>query len=90
MTKEFLCHDCKTPAEIEGDEITNGVVAVYEKEGEKVEVFKCNQCFASNKKLNNFQKCEVYSRVVGYIRPVNQWHSGKQEEFAERKEYKAS
>jgi len=30
---------------------------------------------------------EVYSRVAGYFRPVNQWNRGKQEEFAERKEY---
>lgn len=30
---------------------------------------------------------EVYSRVVGYYRPVNQWNRGKQEEFAERKEF---
>jgi len=30
---------------------------------------------------------EVYSRVVGYFRPVNQWNKGKQEEFKERKEY---
>ena len=29
--------------------------------------------------------CEVYSRVVGYIRPVNQWNDGKQEEFKMRK-----
>ncbi|HOO70477.1 MAG TPA: anaerobic ribonucleoside-triphosphate reductase [Spirochaetota bacterium] len=30
---------------------------------------------------------EVYSRVAGYFRPVNQWNKGKQEEFRERKEY---
>ncbi len=30
---------------------------------------------------------EVYSRVVGYFRPVNQWNKGKREEFAERKTY---
>lgn len=29
-------------------------------------------------------KCEVYSRVVGYIRPVSQWNEGKQEEFKDR------
>jgi len=29
--------------------------------------------------------CEVFSRIVGYLRPVNQWNDGKQEEFAERK-----
>ncbi|MDD5604885.1 MAG: ribonucleoside triphosphate reductase [Dehalococcoidales bacterium] len=27
---------------------------------------------------------EVYSRVVGYFRPVRQWNKGKQEEFSER------
>ncbi len=27
---------------------------------------------------------EVYSRVVGYLRPVRQWNSGKQREFAQR------
>jgi len=30
-------------------------------------------------------KCEVYSRVVGYMRPVKQWNRGKQQEFADRK-----
>lgn len=33
------------------------------------------------------QKTEVYSRVVGYIRPVEQWNKGKQAEFCDRKEY---
>jgi len=33
-------------------------------------------------------KCEVYSRVVGYLRPVNQWNRGKQEEFRMRKTLK--
>jgi ribonucleoside-triphosphate reductase (formate) len=31
------------------------------------------------------QKCEVYSRIVGYIRPVEQWNAGKNEEFNDRK-----
>jgi len=31
--------------------------------------------------------CEVYSRVVGYLRPVNQWNAGKQEEFNARVTY---
>lgn len=33
-------------------------------------------------------RCEVYSRVVGYLRPVDQWNVGKQEEFKQRKEFK--
>lgn len=32
-------------------------------------------------------ECEVYSRVVGYLRPVNQWNKGKQEEFKVRKTF---
>lgn len=33
----------------------------------------------------NEQKCTVFSRIVGYLRPVDQWNDGKQEEFRERK-----
>jgi anaerobic ribonucleoside-triphosphate reductase len=31
--------------------------------------------------------CEVYSRVVGYLRPVDQWNDGKQAEFNIRKTF---
>jgi len=31
------------------------------------------------------EECEIYSRVVGYLRPVRQWNMGKQAEFAQRK-----
>lgn len=31
---------------------------------------------------------EVYSRVVGYLRPVGQWNDGKQEEYALRTRYR--
>lgn len=29
-------------------------------------------------------KADVYSRVVGYYRPVQDWNEGKREEFKER------
>ena len=29
-------------------------------------------------------KCEVYSRVCGYLRPINQWNEGKQAEWVDR------
>ncbi|HUW71707.1 MAG TPA: ribonucleoside triphosphate reductase [Candidatus Humimicrobiaceae bacterium] len=45
------------------------------------EHFHCPQCTVK-------QPCEVYSRIVGYLRPVSQWNTGKQEEFKERKEFK--
>ncbi|ACC98739.1 hypothetical protein Emin_1189 [Elusimicrobium minutum Pei191] len=30
-------------------------------------------------------KCEVYSRVCGYLRPTSNWNDGKREEFGMRK-----
>ncbi len=30
---------------------------------------------------------EIYSRIVGYFRPINQWNKGKHEEFGERKPF---
>lgn len=40
------------------------------------EHFTCPKCDA---------ECEVYSRIVGYMRPVRQWNAGKQQEFHDRK-----
>ncbi len=31
------------------------------------------------------QRCTVYTRIVGYLRPVEQWNGGKQSEYADRK-----
>ena len=42
------------------------------------EHFTCPDCGES---------CEVFSRVVGYISPVNQWNEGKTEEFKLRKTF---
>jgi len=33
--------------------------------------------------------CEIYSLIVGYLRPVSQWNPGKEAEFQKRKTYKA-
>lgn len=43
-------------------------------------------------KLENTKgsNCEVYSRVVGYLRPVQNWNKGKKEEFSMRKNMKMS
>lgn len=31
------------------------------------------------------QRTEIYSRIVGYIRPISQWNPGKQSEYKDRK-----
>ncbi len=33
------------------------------------------------------QQTEVFSRVVGYFRPVQNWNEGKKVEFGDRKVY---
>lgn len=43
----------------------------------------------NNKELRR-QPCEVYSRVVGYIRPVDQWNPGKQSEYGDRVTFESS
>jgi ribonucleoside-triphosphate reductase len=45
------------------------------------EIEKCPDCG---------KECEIWSRVVGYYRPVNHWNKGKQAEFGDRKEYSVS
>ena len=35
------------------------------------------------------ERTEVYSRVCGFFRPVQQWNKGKREEFRERVPFKA-
>ena len=42
------------------------------------EHFSCPECG---------ENCDVFSRVVGYISPVNQWNEGKTEEFKTRKTF---
>jgi len=43
------------------------------------EQFRCPKCG---------KEAEVYSRIVGYLRPVQNWNEGKREEFRERLEYR--
>ena len=33
--------------------------------------------------------CEVYSRIVGYLRPVRNWNKAKRQEFEDRQVYDA-
>lgn len=42
------------------------------------EHFKCPQCG---------ENTEVYSRITGYYRPVQNWNDGKTQEYKDRKEY---
>lgn len=79
MQEVIKCHDCSSGV-MEGARY-----AEYEVNG--VMYYKCAECYKKDTVLRNFRETEVYSRVVGYIRPVKQWNKGKQAEYKDRKEY---
>lgn len=71
---ELICWDCKEKITDQYHDFKNGFV-------------KCRSCHEKDSTLRNFRETEVYSRVVGYMRPVSQWNKGKKEEFKDRKEF---
>ena len=87
---EGKCHDCgkgvkvrifrddKEAIVIEGGAVYNPLRQTF---------LKCDNCFQKDSVLRNWRQIEVYSRVVGYIRPVSGWNKGKIEEFKQRKEF---
>jgi hypothetical protein len=83
------CHDCGVKIELKGDEIRNGQLLHFKEGSDDIWVFKCNSCYNApdGKELKKFRNCEVYSRVVGYIRPVQGWNKGKSLEYKQRKVY---
>lgn len=93
-TIKYACMDC-------GEELIATVTRVSETEMEidnviigvrksKVDlkdryVFKCPRCFVQDQNFGT--ECDVYSRVVGFMRPLKYWNNAKQEEFKQRKVY---
>jgi len=59
--------------------------ATYKRDGARL--YKCGACYEADPILR--QRTEVYSRVCGYLRPVEQWNVAKQQEFRDRAVYRA-
>ena len=94
ITYRGICHDCAKVIQVKATVNEEGTItieggSVYKiKQGlEELLFFKCDACFAKDHTLRNFKQCEVYSRVVGYLRPVAQWNKGKVAEWDVRKEF---
>jgi hypothetical protein len=89
-----FCHDCSKQVEVTATlrggeiEIVGGAVFKIKQGLEEKVILKCDTCYAIDKTLRNYRQCDVYSRVVGYLRPVNHWNKGKKAEFKLRKEFK--
>jgi len=90
---EGLCHDCKAETTVVArqleSEITIDGGAIYEGNETDPESFfvKCDRCFQKKPTLTHFQPVECYSRIVGYIRPVDNWNPAKRTEFGMRTPY---
>jgi len=92
---EGKCHDCgcdvtvvivRTGIEGQIFEVDGGALYNPNETMEPGGMFlKCNNCFTKNNTLENYQRNEVYSRIVGYLRPVTQWNEAKEVEFHNRK-----
>lgn len=89
------CHDCGVPVDVlctvkDSEFVISGGAVYNPKFGvppTEHTFFKCDECFQKDNVLHDFIPCEVYSRVVGYLRPVTSWNKGKVEEFKQRKEF---
>ena len=89
IPEDRICHDCHCLIEIDDKgNIKNGKLLKYKDGDEEYIVFKCNKCFKEDPALRNFRSAEVYDRVVGYLRPVQQWNKGKQEEYKNKVKFK--
>ena len=84
------CHDCGKEVYVKVDQDGKELVikggAVYFPKDNEVFV-KCDDCYQKDHVLRKYQKCDVYSRVVGYLRPVRNWNVGKQVEYKKRENY---
>jgi len=88
---EGKCHDCgeKTIINVkllkDGFEISGGALYHIPEIEEKSLYLRCVKCMEGEKLLRGYQPNEVYSRVVGYLRPVSNYNLSKQQEFKDRK-----
>lgn len=87
---EGYCHDCNIKVQVlctvntENEIIVSGGAAYKPRDRT---FLKCDACFSIDSTLRNYEECEIYSRVVGYLRPVKQWNKGKKAEWDARVEF---
>lgn len=90
---EGRCLDCQCPVTVTVVRVHDYSFAEY---AETFEVYggavhgspdnfklKCELCFSDDQHFGG--KCEVYSRVVGYLSSMKQWNKGRLAEFNSRK-----
>lgn len=91
----FECNDCGeefiatlTRVSETELEIENAIIGVRKSKSDFADryVFKCPDCYEKDDYFGD--ECDIYSRVVGFMRPVSSWNNAKREEFKKRVVYK--
>lgn len=90
---EGECIDCHSSVIVtatqDGEETTIVGGAVFQPPGDwhspTEYLMKCDGCYEKNPVFN--PRTQVYSRVVGFLTPVNQWNNGKRAEWKSRKTF---
>lgn len=94
---EFECHDCRCSVRVIATKDEQGIVFAPQggargyypelNSGQREYFVKCKECFEKDEVLRRFNPTEVYTRVVGYYRPVQAWNVGKKAEYANRQNF---
>jgi hypothetical protein len=96
---ELYCHDCKCPVRVRATRDDQGVIyepmdgaagyypQLNDTERQREYFVKCAKCFRKEPQLTYYNPTEVYTRVVGYYRPVSAFNRGKKAEHRDRKYY---
>jgi len=94
MTIKFDCYDCNEEKEINLKRVSSSSIrvdggAIFKPPGSwdypNPIMCKCDKCFEEYPAF--FVPTSVYSRCVGYLRPVSNWNKAKKSEFSLRKTY---
>lgn len=86
---EGECMDCRSlvlvTATQDDEETTIVGGAVFHWHSPTEYLMKCDGCYEKNPVFN--PKTQVYSRVVGFLTPVQNWNNGKKAEWKSRKTF---
>jgi hypothetical protein len=88
------CLDCGCPVTLEMKVDKDGTLntkggSLMKKAGIDKPFFKCEACHEKNPRWTDFQPCEIYTRVVGYLRPVQQFNPGAKASYKKRVTFEA-
>jgi len=87
-----MCQKCKGDVSIvifkEDMDISGNGGMIVGDEFDSTPQFKCTKCLDEDGGMISPTRCEVFTRVCGYLRPTQSFNPGKKAEFAARTNFK--